>query len=289
MKVDFVPFLQPGQHPGMDALARGLAKGVAERGGDFRVHTLPMAQSISASIQDGTDVIYLFVTDPLEAQKEVCEALAAGIKVMTFHRPAYEVTASVLVPNFYQGVELATQLAKLLVKGARIAIVGGPEILDDEELVTGCLDGAQRAGLKVLNDPFASHYRNLEDVKGASVEVIERIMSDCYPFDGLIVFNDETLHDVVAYLEDKDLVGRFPIVSRNGSPAAIDFIRRGLSTATLDYQLPEIGLLGASLLDIKDTLVMAPTGQVFDSSNLNEYIPWEVRVPLRFSLPLYNV
>ncbi|WP_411847405.1 substrate-binding domain-containing protein [Roseibacillus persicicus] len=284
MKVDFVPFLPPGLHPGMDALARGLARGVSERGGELRLRTGPMGESVRASIGEGVDAIYLFVTDPLEAEEEVKEALAEGIRVMTFHRPAYEVTASVLVPNFYQGVELATQLARRLEKRARVAILGGPEILDDEELVLGCLDGARRAGLEVLNDPFASQYRNLEDVKGVSGAVVERLMGDLYPFDGLIVFNDETLHDVVAYLKEKSLSGSFPIVSRNGSPAAIESIRQGLSTATLDYHLPEIGALGAGLLDGGEALVMAPAGQVYNSSNLEKAISWEVRAPFDISL-----
>ncbi|MEM9079492.1 MAG: substrate-binding domain-containing protein [Verrucomicrobiota bacterium] len=278
VKVDFLAFLPPGLHPGMDALARGLAAGVAERGGELRLRLGEQTEAVRASVAEGVDAIFVFVTDPLVPAEAVAEARSAGVRVYTFHRPCYEVSGSVLVPNFYQGVALATCLAKKVGIGGRIAILGGPEILDDEELVSGCLDGAKRAGLEVLNDPFLREYRNLEDVKGASEQVVRRLMGDCFPFDGLVVFNDETLHDVVAILEERGLLGAFPIVSRNGSAAAIEWVRKGWTTATLDYGLPEIGRLGASLLDGEEPLVMGPAGVLYDRANVAEFVGWERRV-----------
>lgn len=277
MKVDFLAFLEPGLHPGMDALARGLAGGVAQRGGELRLRLGDEAEAIRKGIAEGVEAIFVFVTDPLVPREAVAEALAAGVKVFAIHRPCYEVSGSVLVPNFYQGVALAGRLQKELGAGGKIAVLGGPEILDDEELVLGCLDGARRAGLEVLNDPFLREYRNLQDVKGASAAVVERLMVDCSPFDGLIVFNDETLHDVMAYLQEKDLVGAFPIVSRNGSAAAIEWVRKGWTTATLDYGLPEIGWLAASLLDGKEEVVMGQPGVVYDAGNVGESVSWEER------------
>ena len=129
----------------------------------------------------------------------------------------------------------------------------------------------------------------------------------------MIVFNDETLHDVIAFLLQQDddddkrrsrprrkpTLGSFPIVSRNGSPEAIEWIQKGYTTATLDYQLPEIGYLAASLLDDDDdsnnhnhrtgdnknrttsttTTKLAPLGIIYDKTNIHEYLSWEVRAP----------
>jgi ABC-type sugar transport system substrate-binding protein len=290
---DFLAFLPPGLHPGMDALARGLAMGVNKQGGKLRLRVGDQNESIEAAIQEGvTSIIFIFVTDPRVPEKAAQKAMAAGLKVYTIHRPLYNVTGSLLVPNFYQGVLLANRLAKAVrVAGSekgRIAILGGPKILDDEELVLGCLDGLKRVGMNVINDPMVDKYRNLTDLKGESLKIIEVLMRDYYPFDGLVVFNDETVHDVIQYLEEKELLGAFPIVSRNGSKEAIEWVRKGWTTATMDYNLPEIGMLAADLIKTtgENTYTMGPTGTVYDAANADEYVSWDVRAPLEVELNL---
>jgi ABC-type sugar transport system substrate-binding protein len=238
-------------------------------------------------------MIFIFVTDPCVPEKAVQKAMEAGLKVYTIHRPLYNCSGSIIVPNFYQGVLLANRLAKAVrVAGSekgRIAILGGPKILDDEELVLGCLDGLKRVGFDVLNDPMVDKYRNLTDLKGESLKIIEVLMKDYYPFDGLVVFNDETLHDVIQYLEEKDLVGAFPIVSRNGSKEAIEWVRKGWTTATMDYNLPEIGMLAADLIKTTaedNAYIMGPTGTVYDTANADDYVSWDVRAPPEVELNL---
>ena len=330
--VDFFAFLPPGQHPGMDALARGLAAGVQERGGTLRLrcHATVTNDVLRQAAQGGAHAIYLFVTHPhhqpsASVVQEIMQS--TGTAIYTIHRPWYPVTASVVVPNFYQGVTLANRLAQELYntnssssttsaitssgssaattgsstsipqsKKKKIAILGGPAIVDDEELVLGCLDGAQRAQLHVLNDPMNAAFRNLKDVKGASQTVVQHLF-DKHGADmqGLIVFNDETLHDVIDYLQKSPkhghLLGTLPIVSRNGSPTAVAWVKQGWTTATLDYHLPEIGRLAASLLDdihqhtangknaSNMRLVMAPLGTLYDKHNVNAYVSWETRAP----------
>lgn len=340
IRVDFFAFLPLGQHPGMDALARGLAAGVKERGGTLRLRHASTTDALDeavarAAAQDAVDAIFIFVTHPNQPSAKVIQAvIQGGTPVYTIHRPWYSVTGSIVVPNFYHGVTLANRLAQELYKDnnsnsndnderPKIAILGGPAIVDDEELVLGCLDGAQRAQLAVLNDPFQTEFRNLHDIKGASRAVVKHLFETCgAKMQGLIVFNDETLHDVMDYLiqlqnsnNDKDdednnaspqdhhkpqisLLGRLPIVSRNGSPQAIAWVRQGWTTATLDYQLPEIGRLAAFLLDDDDhhhhhhhhnttpnggssnVQIMAPLGTLYDASNVDEYTPWETRAPV---------
>ena len=300
-KIDFFAFLPPGQHPGMDALARGLAAGVKDRGGTLRLrcHQVVDKDILQRAVQEGVEAIYLFVTEPHQPSAAVIqEIMQGGVAVYTIHRPWYAVTGSVVVPNFYQGVALANRLAQALVKRRassksgepKIAILGGPAIVDDEELVLGCLDGSKRAQMHVLNDPFQAEYRNLHDVQGVSQAVVEKLFDKfANDMDGLIVFNDETLHDVIAFVERKGLLGKFPIVSRNGSPQVIEYVRKGWTTATFDYHLPEIGRLAASLLDEKPgTVKMAPLGTLYDAHNIQDYTPWEVRAPVDVALTVVS-
>jgi ABC-type sugar transport system substrate-binding protein len=316
---DFLAFLPPGLHPGMDALARGLSMGVVEQGGLLRVRLASdQEQAIADVLREGVaTMIFIFVTDPLVPAAAVQMALAKGIKVYTIHRPLYPVTASLLVPNFYQGTLLAHRLAQAMNdtlstaaaagRPRTVAILGGPKILDDEELVLGCLDGLKRIGVIIVNDPMVDTYRNLTDIKGGSYHVMDALMEDCYYtkntdqngapslFDGLVVFNDETLHDVMAYLQQKNLIGKFPIVSRNGSPAAIDWVRKGWTTATMDYGLPELGRMAAQLItrptdphhspcDDSSSYVMGPIGQIYDAANVDQYVSWDVRAPVELEL-----
>jgi ABC-type sugar transport system substrate-binding protein len=315
---DFLAFLPPGLHPGMDALARGLSMGVVEQGGLLRVRLASdQEQAIADAVQEGVaTMIFIFVTDPLAPADAIQMALAQGLKVYTIHRPLYPVTASLLVPNFYQGTLLAHRLAQAMNdtlstaasagRPRTVAILGGPKILDDEELVLGCLDGLKRIGVIVVNDPMVDTYRNLTDIKGGSYHVMDALMQDCYyrytknngaPFDGLVVFNDETLHDVVAYLQQKNLIGKFPIVSRNGSPAAIDWVRKDWTSATMDYGLPELGRMAAQLITTRPTdnphhspcddsssYVMGPIGKIYDAANVDQYVSWDVRAPVEVEL-----
>lgn len=301
---DFLAFLPPGLHPGMDALARGLAMGLARQGGVLRLRVDEDPNvSIANAAADGAQVIFVFVTDPCRPEV-VAKAMAEhNVKVYTFHRPLYPVTGSVIVPNFYQGTLLANRLATEVMARKKqsgdaagpgtIAMLGGPKILDDEELVLGCLDGLKRVGMNVLNDPMLDKYRNLTDLKGESKGIMQVLMADCYPFDGLVVFNDETLHDVIEYLQEMSLIGKFPIVSRNGSKEAIEWVRKGWTTATMDYHLPELGVLAASLVSNDamneknpENYVMGPTGTIFDASNVDQYVSWDVRAPLDIELNL---
>jgi ABC-type sugar transport system substrate-binding protein len=317
---DFLAFLPPGLHPGMDALARGLAMGVQRQGGTLRLRVgkSDPSDAITAAIREGVaSMIFIFLTDPRVPAAAAAQAMAAGLQVYTMHTPLYKVSGSLLVPNFYQGVLLANRLAQAVVQvqvqqvqvqadkdtppppttttgPGRIAILGGPKILDDEELVLGCLDSLKRVGMHVVNDPMGEDkYRNLTDLKGESLTIIALLMQDYYPFDGLVVFNDETLHDVIEYLTEKKLLGAFPIVSRNGSPQAIEWVRKGWTTATMDYHLPELGMLAAELIQGGDgnnnnnnDHVMGPIGTVYDADNVDDYVPWDVRAPLSVELNL---
>ena len=257
--VDFYAFLTPGLHPGMDALARGLTRGVQERGGLLRLRIVQEEQEQDDDIDeedtknekkignndnvvnddDDDDAvpqlslfdrqilrsvhnnklqqvqqeqnldaplplkaIYLFITNPNVPSKHVVDRLIQnGICIYTIHRPWYPVCGCIVVPNYYQGVSLANRLTQELYhnnntsnstndgnltirttkkySSYNIVIIGGPQIVDDEELVLGCLDGCQRSGcINVVNDPFENQWRNLKDTKNntTTFDMLQRLL-----------------------------------------------------------------------------------------------------------------
>src|ERR1051325_2039439 len=131
------------------------------------------------------------------------------IPVLTIHRPAYPVSAAIMVPNYHQGVVLGQALARAVSgsasegagKAARVAILGGPHILDDIELVGGAIDGVQGSGLQLVNNPFEAQYRSVDGVGGGGKRARERLLADHFPFAGWVVFDDETLVDALGVLE----------------------------------------------------------------------------------------
>jgi len=232
--------------------------------------------------------VVLFVVDVNAPEAGTARALAAGVPVVAIHKPAFPVSAALVVPNYHHGVVLAQSLARALPAGAPVAILGGPEILDDIEMVRGAAHGARDCGLRVVNDPFSPRYRNLDDVRGGGGRAAaESLLADFSPFAGLLVFNDETLLDVVDVLERHGLGGgRLPTVSRNGSPEAVALVARGQTLATFDYHLPEIGLAAGRLAlqclepdpPGPDVLVAAPVGDLITHDDFARYVPWNRRV-----------
>ena len=170
MRVLYVNVLPYGSHPGIDALAHGLDHGLRQAGIELRtlttdVRTADWVERQTAAIQRGIDAqvdgIIVYVLDPTQPEQAVAAARQRGIPVFTLERPRYPVAVEPAdsAPN------MAEYLASLLPPQADVAVIGGPEVIDDIELVLGIVHGIQRSGLRLVNDPFVDRHRNREDVK----------------------------------------------------------------------------------------------------------------------------
>ena len=157
MRVLYVNVLPYGAHPGIDALAHGLDHRLRQAGIELRtlttdVRTPDWVEKQTAAIQRGIDArvdgIVVYVLDPTQPAQAVAAARQHGIPVFTLERPRYPVNASLVYPNFNHGVYMAEYLASLLPPQADVAVIGGPEVIDDIELVLGIVHGVQRSGLK---------------------------------------------------------------------------------------------------------------------------------------------
>ncbi|MEM9280498.1 MAG: substrate-binding domain-containing protein [Verrucomicrobiota bacterium] len=294
--VAYIMPLPPGAHPGMDTVAHGIAAGMAGADAELRVltsdlrdphYSIEQNQSVVAATEAGVDGICIFILDEKEPEPAVWRAIGKNIPVVALHKPVFPATAVVTVPNFYHGIYLSQYLARRLEDGSKVAIVGGPPILDDDELVEGLLEGGKRCGFEFLNDPHDPAFRNQADVKGAGVDVAKHILDSFPDMDALIVFNDETLMDFLPVLEERGLLGTLPVVSRNGSPAAVEAVKRGDTLATYDYGLTELGLAAGKIFsdifledaDYEDAFFCPTFGRVIDEETAASYVPWSQRAP----------
>lgn len=300
LRIGFVPCLPPGPHPGMDALLSGLRLGVEADGATLDVEPADLRRDDATSSQDhavqalidrGAAAVVLFSLNLREPARAVAAANERGVPVVAIHHSALRVAASLIVPNFAHGVSLAGALADALCEASvprRVGFIGPPDILDDVEFAQGVAMGLAQTGLECVNDPTDPRYRNLADVAGQGRASVERLLDDHHavePIVGLVVFNDETAHDAMPALRERGLLGRLPVVCRNGSPAIAAAVARGEVHATFDYQLPELGMHAARLVARvlageaePGELVAAPVGRLVTRSTLDRYRPWADRL-----------
>lgn len=296
MRVLYVNVMPYGAHPGLDALAHGLDYRLRESGIELRTLTVDVrerdwvekqTQAIQRGVDAQVDGLVVYVLDPQQPAEAVAAARTQGIPVFTLERPRYPVNASLVYPNFNHGVYMAEHLASLLPPSAEVAVIGGPEVIDDIELVLGIVHGVKRSGLTLVNDPFAARYRNLEDVAAGGREAARRVLADFKHLDGLIPFNDETMLGALDAIAEAGRSGEMKLVSRNGSPKAVEAIRAGRSHGTWDIDITEIGAAVAELAirvlvggeDLQGELAIAPLGRMVTAENVHTYRPWSERVP----------
>src|SRR6266849_5499934 len=231
-----VLYLNPmdyGTNPGVDAIAHGLQHRVGTAGLELRVVFNDFsradwreraANKIDAAIAAKFRAIVIYVLDPLEPAAAVARARGAGLQVFSFERPRFPVDGSLVYPNFNQGTYMAEHLADRLQPGATVAVVGGPKIIDDDELVAGIVNGVDRSGLHRVHDHTEDKYRNETDLRPGGRETALRILADFPHLDGMVPFNDG-----------------MKLVSRNGTPKAVQAVREGRSLGTWDIDAPGIG------------------------------------------------
>jgi len=234
----------------------------------------------------------IWVIDPAIPAAAVSYARERGVPVVSMERPRFSVDASVVYPNFNHGVYMAEHLASLLPAGARVAVVGGPDVVDDIELLLGIRHGLNAAGLVTVNDPEDPRYKNTTDVASGGKEKTANLLADFPSLDGLVPFNDETLLGAVEALREAGRLGEVRMVSRNGTPAAIELVRAGIHDGTWDIDPPGIGQTVADLVlrrlsgeNLDELCVASPIGRMITPMRAAMWVPWQERIAYQPLLP----
>jgi ABC-type sugar transport system substrate-binding protein len=296
-QVLYVNPIQLDANPAIDALAYGLQHALHAADiqmsvlfADFREpgYRKRYAAAIEAGIDAQVDGIVMYALDPTTFGDVVAKARAAGIPVFSFVRPHYPVNASVVYPNFNHGVFMAEYLASLLPPDSGIGVIGGPETVDDAEEVAGLVYTLKRSHCRLLNDPEDQQFCNVQDVSAGARAPTLRLL-ESFPrsqIHGLIPYNDETMFGCVQVLEETGQLGDLKIVSRNGSPQAVEAVRAGKTAGTWDLDASGIGttlgalvvrhLVGGEVLE--DYMTMSPVGRMITQENIDRWRPWSERV-----------
>ena len=276
-QVLYVNPIQLDANPAIDALAYGLQH--ALHAADIRLSVVfadfrepgyrkRYAAAIEAGIHARVDGIVIYALYPTGFGEEVAKARAAGIPVFSFVRPRYPVNASVVYPNFNQGVFMAEYLAALLPADSGVGVIGGPDSVDDAEEVAGLTYALKRSHCQLLNDPEDRQFCNVQDVAAGARAPLVRLLDMHSQLRGLIPYNDETMLGCLPVLEEAGRLGELTIVSRNGSPQAVEAVRSGKTAGTWDLDASGIGttlggLVVRQLADgeaLEDHLAMSPVG-----------------------------
>lgn len=294
MRALYVSPMVYGANQAVDAIGHGLEAELDAHGIELRVAYADFDEpdwkeqadrAVRAGADAGYDAIVVWVIDPSVPADAVAYARAKGVRVVSFERPRYPVEASVVYPNFNQGVYMMEHLATLLPPGGRVAVVGGPDVIDDIELLAGIRHGLDWTGLVRVNDPEDPRYKNTTDVASGGKEKTANLLADFAQLDGLVPFNDETMLGAVEALREAGRLGEVKMVSRNGTPAAVQLIRDGIHHGTWDIDPPGIGQSVASLVirsateDLDGLCVSSPVGRMITPERAAAWIPWRERIP----------
>ncbi len=286
----------------VDAICHGLQSRLAEKGIELRVAYADFADenwraaadsAVRTGADAGYDAIVIWVIDPDVPAEAVGYARSKGMPVVSMERPRFGVDGSVVYPNFNHGVYMAEYLATLVPRGARVAVVGGPDVVDDIELMAGLLHGIGRTGMTRVNDPEDPRYKNPTDVAAGGKEKTANLLADFPSLDALIPFNDETMLGAVDALREAGRLGEVKMVSRNGTPAAVDLVRAGVHHGTWDIDPPGIGQTVADLVvrliidgeDLDGLCVASPIGRMITPERAGSWVPWRERIPYSELLP----
>jgi ABC-type sugar transport system substrate-binding protein len=302
MRALYVSPMLYGANAAVDAIAHGLQSRLASRDIQLRVTYADFAsqnwqsaadKAVRAGADGGYDAIIIWVIDPAVPADAVGYARSRGIPVVSLERPRFSVDGSVVYPNFNHGVYMAEYLATLVGPGARVAVVGGPDVVDDVELMIGLLHGIEIAGLTRVNDPEDPRYKNTTDVASGGREKTANLLADFGELDALIPFNDETMLGAVEALREAGRLGEVKMVSRNGTPAAVDLVRAGVHHGTWDIDPPGIGQTAADLVarlvveheNLDGLCVASPIGRMITPDRAASWVPWQQRIPYNPLLP----
>ncbi len=299
-RVLFVSPMDYGANPAVDSVAQALVHRVTDAGiephvgfADFRTPDggeLALNAIIDAALDHRLDAVALWclVSEPLRAA--ALKVQSAGVPLFTLERPTFPVEAAIPFPNFQQGMYTVDYLASVLPPGSRVAVIGGPEISDDDELVAGYLHSFERSHLQLLNDPTLDRHRNKTDVAPGGRDAALRVLEDLPDrMDGLIAYNDETMLGTLQALEETGRLGEMLVVSRNGTPEAVRQIGLGRTHGTWDPDAPGIGFVLADLIIERlrtnvaydGMIVMSPVGRMIHPGNVERWVTYADRIPYR--------
>lgn len=296
-RVLYVNPIPYGANAGVDAIGQGLDWRLGQAGIEMRVITCNfldadfpqrLSDAIDQAIDKKVDGILLYVLEVDPLREPTGRARSAGVPVFTFARAPFEVDAALTYPNFNHGVYMTEWYSTILPKNGSIAVIGGPVVTDDQEMLAGIQHIAPQLGLRLLNqkEMWEDRHSNRTDATPGGREAALRLLEDIPQMDGVFPYNDETMFGTLQALEETGRLGTMKVISRNGTPQAVQAVREGRTNGTWDLDAPQMSFPLADLMTRKlrgedigvNEVVMSPIGRMIHAGNVDRWVPWEERV-----------
>ena len=229
---------------------------------------------IEAFIAEGVDLIMVDPVASLGLEAVTTGARRAFIPIVAINGTAAGADAAVTTDNAQAGALIGRYLTQLLPRGGGIAIIDGTSVTAIADRVAGFLSAIRvHADLRVI-----SHLHG-ENTQDSGERTARQVLQEHPMIDAFFAINDPTAIGVARACTDARRV--IPVLSVDGSAAAVDQVRRGgpiVATAAQDpARLAQSGLeLGIALrsgIQSGHQTVLLPT-RLITGDNAKDYIPW---------------
>ena len=258
----------------------------AELVGPERFDPQEELRAFQKAVSENPAGILISVSRPDLFQDAISAAVASGIPVITVDADAPESKRVLFIgtDNFRAGQESGKRMAEILKGKGQIVVVTIPGQLNLDERARGVTHALKKyPGIKII--------QTMDDNGDPRVanDSISALIKANAKFDGVVCLEASGGSGVAEALHRMDMQGKIPVVAFDKDPSTLDWIERGVITATITQKPYAMSYYGVKFADdlhhnavheFKDWRT-APSGPlptwvdtgtaVVDKSNLNAF------------------
>lgn len=278
-----IAIVPKGVHPYFDDTRKGAEERARELGVKFEWVSPPQfdaaiqVKMIEDLIAKGVDGIAISPNDPKSVEGVIADAIAKGIKVITFDADAPESKRLMYIgtDNKQAGIVGGETIAQLLDrKGKVVILTGGLGALNLNQRVEGVKEAIQK-----YPDMQVVDVQSSQDDMAKAVSVVESILRSHPDLNGIVAVSAEggpAIAQVLMSNEFKDRAGKVKVVAFDDLPQTLEGIKAGVIDATLVQRPYTMGRLAIEklkgLIEGTETPKDIDTGVVVvTSDNLDSY------------------
>jgi ribose transport system substrate-binding protein len=203
-------------------------------------------RAFQKTVSENPAGILISVSRPDLFQDAINAAVTSGIPVVTMDADAPDSKRVMFVgtDNFRAGQESGKRMAEILKGKGNIVLITIPGQLNLDERARGVADALKKyPGVKVI--------QTLDDNGDPRVanDSISALVKGKAPFDGALCLEASGGSGAAEALHRLDLQGKIPVVAFDKDPATLDWIERGVITATITQKPYVMSYYGLKLAD----------------------------------------
>jgi len=203
-------------------------------------------RAFQKTVSENPAGILISVSRPDLFQDAINAAVASGIPVVTLDSDAPDSKRVLFVgtDNFRAGQESGRRMAEILKGKGQIVVVTIPGQLNLDERARGVADAVKKyPGIKII--------QTMDDNGDPRVanDSISALIKAKASFDGVVCLEASGGSGVAEALHRLDMQGKIPVVAFDKDPATLDWIERGVITATITQKPYVMSYYGVKFAD----------------------------------------